>query len=177
MAKTRAVLAIDDKRSASLFPLSMPLMVLALTSSCLHGNLSHKPTMLPRDMTVEMRVARPTDHLDLIVEMYRDGLGFEELGSFEDHEGFDGVMLGEKGSSYHLEFTHHRGHQVGQAPTKDNLLVFYFPDEVEWNVRCEQMKRAGFVEIPSYNPYWDRQGKTFEDIDGYRVVLQNSRWE
>ncbi len=128
-------------------------------------------------MTLEMRVARPTDHLALIVAMYRNGLDFEELGSFEDHEGFDGVMLGKRGSGYHLEFTHHRGHQAGRAPTKDNLLVFYRCDEAEWITQCEQMKRAGFVVVPSYNPYWDRQGKTFEDIDGYRVVLQNSRWD
>ena len=128
-------------------------------------------------MTVEMRIARPTDHLDLVVEMYRNGLGFEKLGSFEDHDGFDGVMLGQKGSGYHLEFTHHRGHQVGRAPTKDNLLVFYISDEAEWITRCEQMRRAGFADVPSYNPYWDRQGKTFEDSDGYRVVLQNSRWD
>ena len=141
----------------------------------MHGNHSHKLTTLhegSRDMTVEMRVARPTDHLDQVVEMYCKG-----LGSFQDHEGFDGVMLGTKGSGYHLEFTHHRGHQVGRAPTQDNLLVFYLPDEAEWNDRCERMKRAGFVEIPSYNPYWDRHGKTFEDIDSYRVVLQNSRWD
>ena len=128
-------------------------------------------------MTLEMRVARPTDHLDLVVAMYRNGLGFDELGSFEGSEGFAGVLLGQKGSGYHLEFTHHRGHQVGRAPTKDNLLVFYISDEAEWITRCEQMRRAGFVEVASYNPYWDRQGKTFEDIDGYRVVLQNSRWE
>lgn len=128
-------------------------------------------------MTLEMRVARPTDHLNSVVKMYRTGLGFEVLGSFEDHDGFDGVMLGHKGSCYHLEFTHHRGQHVGRAPTKDHLLVFYIPDEAEWNARCEQMSRAGFATVPSYNPYWDRHGKTFEDIDGYRVVLQNSRWE
>ena len=26
------------------------------------------------------------------------------------------------------------------------------------------------------NPHRDRQGKTFEDEDGYRVVLQNADW-
>lgn len=128
-------------------------------------------------MKLEMRVARPTDHLDAIVEMYRTGLGLAVLGSFEDHDGFDGVMLGEKGSGYHLEFTHHRGQQVGQAPTEDNLLVFYYPDEAAWITRCNQMRLAGFIEVPAYNPYWDRRGKTFEDIDGYRVVLQNSKWD
>jgi hypothetical protein len=38
------------------------------------------------------------------------------------------------------------------------------------------MTSAGFREVPSNNPYWDLQGRTFEDIDGYRVVLQNAAW-
>jgi hypothetical protein len=36
------------------------------------------------------------------------------------------------------------------------------------------MLAAGFVPVPSFNPYWDRAGLTFEDPDGYRVVLQNA---
>jgi len=27
------------------------------------------------------------------------------------------------------------------------------------------------------NPYWDRCGLTFEDPDGYRVVLQRENWD
>lgn len=79
--------------------------------------------------TSVMRVARPTDNIKLISEMYCRGLGFSELGSFADHQGFDGVILGHPHHAYHLEFTHHRGVQVGRAPTSDNLLVFYLPDE------------------------------------------------
>ncbi len=30
--------------------------------------------------------------------------------------------------------------------------------------------------VKSYKDYWDCVGKTFEDIDGYRVVLQNREW-
>lgn len=30
------------------------------------------------------------------------------------------------------------------------------------------------TEVVSFYPYWDKQGKTFEDPDGYRVVLQNA---
>ncbi len=127
-------------------------------------------------MTVEMRVARPTDRLDLVAEMYRSGLGFKRLGSFEDHDGFDGVMLGPPGSGYHLEFTHHRGHEVGRAPTQDHLLVFYVSDRMAWGAQCTRMRDAGFVEVASYNPYWDRLGATFEDVDGYRVVIQNAEW-
>lgn len=123
-----------------------------------------------------MRVARPTDRLDDIASMYISGLGFTLLGSFKDHNGFDGAILGHPDHAYHLEFTHHIGTSVGRAFTKDNLLVFYIPDHKEWVVSCESMERAGFSLVTSYNPYWDAVGKTFEDLDGYRVVLQNEEW-
>jgi len=48
-----------------------------------------------------LRVARPTDDLAAVVRFYRDGLGLDLLYEFMDHEGFDGVMLGRKGASYH----------------------------------------------------------------------------
>jgi len=123
-----------------------------------------------------MRVARPTDNLSTIADMYTRGLGFTTLAQFSDHEGFDGVILGHPRHAYHLEFTSHRGHQVGRAPTKDHLLLFYIPDQREWNAACDRMTAAGFRNVQSYNPYWDVHGSTFEDLDGYRVVLQNSAW-
>ena len=123
-----------------------------------------------------LRIARPTDRMDELVEFYRDGLGFEVLGSFENHEGFDGVMLGLKGAPYHLEFTRQSGHTAGRAPTKENLLVFYLPDADAWRAAVGKMRAHGHEPVPSYNPYWDARGKTFEDADGYRVVLQNAAW-
>jgi prolyl oligopeptidase len=124
-----------------------------------------------------MRVARPTDNLDEISKMYQLGLGLNVMGQFEDHNGFDGVILGHSKYPYHLEFSHHKGKKVGGAPTSNNLLVFYIEDVSEWKKACGKMAYAGFIVVPSYNPYWDEAGKTFEDIDGYRVVLQNSAWE
>jgi prolyl oligopeptidase len=123
-----------------------------------------------------LRVARPTDNLEIIAKMYIDGLGFERLSEFINHDGFDGVILGLRSHSYHLEFTHCRGKIAGKAPTKDNLLVFYVPDKSEWLQICTDMKRAGFSCVESFNPYWDISGKTFEDVDGYRVVIQNEKW-
>ncbi len=125
---------------------------------------------------ITMRVARPTDRMEEVVRFYRDGLGLAELGSFEDHEGFDGVMLGLAGHACHLEFTRQRGHEVGRAPTKDNLLVFYLPDPEAWRAAVERMAASGYEPVASYNPYWDLNGRTFEDPDGYRVVLQNAEW-
>ena len=123
-----------------------------------------------------LRIARPTDNLEAVVAFYRDGLGFEELYRFEDHEGFDGVMLGLQGVAWHLEFTRKAGHIAGKAPTDDNLLVFYLPDVAEWRAAVERMEHAGYQAVPSFNPYWDKRGKTFADPDGYRVVLQNVKW-
>ncbi|WP_020591429.1 VOC family protein [Kiloniella laminariae] len=130
--------------------------------------------MIP--VTSKLRVARPTDNLEQITRMYVEGLGFKLLGTFKGHNGFDGSIIGHEKHSYHLEFTHHRGTVVGKAPTKDNLLVFYFTDTAIWDACCQQMLEAGFLLVPSYNDYWDVVGKTFEDLDGYRVVLQNREW-
>ncbi|WP_286222484.1 VOC family protein [Marinobacter apostichopi] len=123
-----------------------------------------------------LRVARPTDRLDEITTMYVSGLGFQLIGSFKNHDGFDGSIIGHPNHSYHLEFTQHCQERVGKAPTQDNLLVFYLPNFEEWKASCESMKRAGFKEVRSFNSYWDQSGKSFEDIDGYRVVLQNEAW-
>jgi catechol 2,3-dioxygenase-like lactoylglutathione lyase family enzyme len=123
-----------------------------------------------------LRVARPTDNPQALLAFYEQGLGFTVLYRFEDHDGFDGVMLGHEHAPYHFEFTHARGHRAGRAPTPDNLLVFYFPDAGEWRAAVEKMRAAGFAPVASFNPYWDRDGLTFEDPDGYRVVLQHAAW-
>ena len=132
-----------------------------------------KPANLDK---AHLRVARPSDDLLAVTRFYRDGLGFEILGEFEDHDGFSGVMLGHKGSAYHLEFTRQRGHEAGRAPTEDNLLVFYLPDAAEWNRAVARLEGLGHKPVKAFNPYWDKKGKTFEDPDGYRVVLQNASW-
>jgi catechol 2,3-dioxygenase-like lactoylglutathione lyase family enzyme len=123
-----------------------------------------------------LRVVRPTDDLAAVVRFYRDGLGLDVFYEFKDHDGFDGVMLGMKGAGYHLAFTRKAGHRVGKAPTEDNLLVFFLPDRAEWLQAIDRLAQHGYEPVPAFNPYWDRQGKTFADPDGYRVVIQNAAW-
>jgi catechol 2,3-dioxygenase-like lactoylglutathione lyase family enzyme len=124
----------------------------------------------------KLRVARPSNDLAALLTFYRDGLGLDVLFSFENHDGFDGVMLGREGAPYHLEFTRAHGHPAGRAPTQDNLLVFYLPDPDEWATALNRMRGKGFEPVPAFNPYWDRNGCTFEDPDGYRIVLQKETW-
>ncbi|MBE7941277.1 MULTISPECIES: VOC family protein [Ramlibacter] len=123
-----------------------------------------------------LRIARPTDSIARLLPFYRDGLGLSVLGQFEDHAGFDGIMLGQPGAPFHLEFTHQRSHTVGRAPTQDNLLIWYLPQHETWQAAVARMRRQGFEPVPSRNPYWDASGCTFEDPDGYRVVLQCGQW-
>jgi catechol 2,3-dioxygenase-like lactoylglutathione lyase family enzyme len=124
-----------------------------------------------------LRIARPSDDLEVLLPFYRDGLGMEILFRFEDHDGFDGVMLGGKGAPWHLEFTRAHGRKAGKAPSQDNLLIFYIPDAAAHAAAVARMRAAGFDPVPSFNPYWDVDGVTFEDPDGYRIVIQRAAWE
>jgi catechol 2,3-dioxygenase-like lactoylglutathione lyase family enzyme len=128
------------------------------------------------DQIATLRVARPTDDLEPLIAFYRDGLGLDVLYRFEGHGAFDGVMLGKPGVPYHLEFTRCHGHPAGRAPSQDHLLVFYLPEQQEWQAAIARMQDAGFAPVPAFNAYWDQQGRTFEDPDGYRIVLQHAAW-
>jgi hypothetical protein len=124
----------------------------------------------------QLRIARPVSDLGRAERMYGEGLGLQRLAGFADHQGFDGVMLGLPDVGWHFEFTACRSHPVQPTPTVEDLAVFYLPDAGEWELRCQAMIAAGFRAVPSFNPYWDAKGRTFEDADGYRVVLQNAGW-
>lgn len=119
----------------------------------------------------QVRIARPTDHLDDVVAFYRDGLGLTEIGSFRGHDGYDGVMLGLPGVGYHLEFTRHEHGSPGAAPGKDNLLVLYLPEPGAVEAVAARLESKGHKSVEPENPYWKANSITFEDPDGWRVVL------
>ncbi|GLZ67821.1 glyoxalase/bleomycin resistance protein/dioxygenase [Burkholderia contaminans] len=108
--------------------------------------------------------------------MYRDALELSVLARFEDHDGFSGVMLGRDGLDYHFEFTHCPDHPIAPSPTPEDLIVFYLPDRPEWEAACARATEHGFMPVTSFNPFWEISGQTFEDADGYRIVLQNGTW-
>ena len=127
-------------------------------------------------MHLQLRIARPVSALERSVAMYRIGLGLAEIGRFENHVGFDGVMLGKPELHYHFEFTYCRTHPVTPSPTPEDLVVIYVPNPFEWQRSCASMLSAGFFEVAPFNPYWKHRGRTFEDHDRYRVVLQHAQW-
>ena len=121
----------------------------------------------------QLRVARPSRDLLAATHFYTEGLGFELLGSFQDHDGFDGVILGRPAWSYHLELTQNRLSQAVVAPTDEDLLIFYIPHLPTWKEVVQRLRSAGARETTNANPFWRAHGVTFKDPDGYGVVLQN----
>jgi catechol 2,3-dioxygenase-like lactoylglutathione lyase family enzyme len=121
---------------------------------------------------MEVRFARHTNRLEAVVRFYRDGLGLPELGRFEGHDGYDGVFLGLPGTHAHLEFTSGGEHDP-PAPHPETLLVLYLGSDEAVAVACE---RVGAEPVEPANPYWERNGVTIADPDGFRVVLVPRAW-
>ncbi|MFQ6326488.1 VOC family protein [Nocardia sp. CWNU-33] len=127
------------------------------------------PESLP---VAQVRIARPTDRLAAVVRFYVEGLGLRELYRFENHAGYDGVMLGLPGAGYHLEFTTHADGSPGDAPSAENLLVLYFSGESQMYDVAQRLGDFGVEPVAAENPYWaEHGGLTFPDPDGWRVVL------
>jgi catechol 2,3-dioxygenase-like lactoylglutathione lyase family enzyme len=119
----------------------------------------------------QIRIARPTDRLEAVVAFYRDALGLPVIGEFRDHAGYDGVMLGLPDRSCHLEFTRHHEGSPGPAPSRDHLLVLYIPDPLAFEQARARIESHGHRPIEPENPYWRDKALTYEDPDGWRVVL------
>jgi len=129
----------------------------------------------PGEMNVvQVRVARPTDRLKEIERFYCEGLGLEKVGSFQNHDGYDGLMVGLPNTAYHLEFTQHIDGSPCPAPSKDNLLVFYMPEQSSIEKLTNRLREMGYDEVPPENPYWIGKSITIEDPDGWRIVLMNT---
>ena len=121
---------------------------------------------------MDLRVARHTDRLEEVVAFYRDGLGLPEIGGFRDHHGYDGVFLEIPGSGAHLELTAGGRHGT-PVPHPESLLVLYVGDDATLQTIAA---RIGENPVQPANPYWAEHGVTFEDPDGFRVVLVPERW-
>ena len=119
---------------------------------------------------MKLRVARHTKNLQAIIHFYQDILGLEFLGEFKSHNNYDGVFLGLKDLNWHLEFTV-SDQAPNHHPDKDDLLVFYIESEKQFNHLKEQFKRNQIRPVDPVNPYWEANGITYEDPNGFRIVI------
>lgn len=116
------------------------------------------------------RIARHTNNLNRIIDFYGRVLGLKVLGEFKGHHKYDGVFLGIPGASWHLEFTVSDVAPV-HFPDDDDLLVFYAETLEEFNNIKNKFVMAKIKHIIPKNPYWGKNGITFEDPDGYKIVI------
>jgi catechol 2,3-dioxygenase-like lactoylglutathione lyase family enzyme len=119
---------------------------------------------------MKFRIARHTTDLNRIIDFYGRILGLQVLGEFKDHHHYNGVFLGIPGADWHLEFTVSYATPKHQ-PDDDDLLVFYASSLSEFAAIKKRFVANNVKHVKPPNPYWEKNGITFEDPDGYRIVI------
>jgi catechol 2,3-dioxygenase-like lactoylglutathione lyase family enzyme len=126
------------------------------------------------DAEFQVRVARPTRDLDAAVSFYTL-LGLPVISSFEDHDGYSGVILGLPDASRQLELVYRDGE--APSPTSEDQLVLYLGSAERVDAAAARITAAGFAPGQAANPYWARTGAVgFVDPDGYWLVLSPESW-
>ena len=119
---------------------------------------------------MKFRAARHTNDLKPIIEFYTNIIGLEVLGSFENHDDYNGVFLGIKDQDWHLEFTESNINAKHHFDD-DDILVFYPSNEKECQLILEQIEQHAIKTIKPINPYWQKYGLMVEDPDEHKVVV------
>jgi len=123
---------------------------------------------------MQIRVARPTRDLERAAAFYQL-LELPVLASFEDHDGYSGVVLGLPDPSRQLELVLRDGELP--SPTEEDQLVLYLGSSERVSQKAERIRAAGFEPSDAANPYWERNGAVcFVDPDGYRLILSPDAW-
>ena len=123
----------------------------------------------------QIRVARPTRDLAAAVSFYGDAAGFPMLASFDDHDGYSGVIFGLPDAARQLELVFRDG--VAPTPSPEDQLVVYLGSAELVAETAGRIRAAGFEPRASPNPYWARTGAVcFVDPDGYWLVLAPDAW-
>ena len=116
-----------------------------------------------------LRIARASRDLIRAEAFYRRGLQLALVDRFEGHAGYDGVILALPGGAQ-LEITQHARGRLTR-PDVDDLLVLYLPSAAAVASLCCRLERLGHARVRPANPWWHRRAATFEDPDGWQVVL------
>ncbi|AEN13280.1 MULTISPECIES: VOC family protein [unclassified Streptomyces] len=133
---------------------------------------------MPADATAHLRIARPSRDLEAAEVFWVAGLGLDVLYRHEA-DGTSGehalLMVGWPDASWHLELVRDPAAPVDPRPTPEDLLVVYLGEPVPDSL-TERLERHGGKRVPAHNPYWDTWGVTFQDPDGYLLVLSTRTW-
>jgi len=116
------------------------------------------------------RYARHTTDLNKIEKFYTEIVGLEKLGSFQNHNNYDGLFLGYNNSNWHLEFTTST-EQPKSTFDDDDILVFYINSEIEFKrIKKVIYQKNIHLETPK-NPYWAENGIMITDPDNFKIIF------
>jgi hypothetical protein len=116
------------------------------------------------------RYARHTTDLLKIEKFYTEIVGLEKLGSFENHNHYNGLFLGYANNDWHLEFTTSLN-LPNRDLDEDDMLVFYVHSKIELDKIKERLNLYRIaLEIPK-NPYWRDNGLMISDPDRFKVIF------
>jgi hypothetical protein len=118
------------------------------------------------------RFARHTNNLEQIKSFYIDVLGFQLLGGFENHNGYDGIFIGRANENWHLEFTK-SDEVVFFNFNDDDIIVFYPKNKIDFDLIMNKIQSQNIDFIKGKNPYWNEKGKMILDPDGYKIVISD----
>ena len=123
---------------------------------------------------MKLRFARHTNNLEKNKSFYIDVLGLELLGSFENHNNYDGIFLGKLNLNWHLEFT--KSDEIVKFNfNEEDYLVFYPENESEYSEILNRIVKNEIKFLKSKNPFWNENGKLFLDPDGFGIIISNSK--
>jgi hypothetical protein len=121
---------------------------------------------------MKFRFARHTNNLEKLKTFYSKILCLEILGSFENHNNYNGIFLGKQYLDWHLEFT--KSNEIVKFNfNEDDILVFYPENIAEYNFLIENINKNNIDFIECKNTYWSINGKMILDPDGYRIIISN----
>ena len=118
-----------------------------------------------------MRVAHPTTDVERAITFWTQVVGLEKLSRFEDHEGYDGVILGNSGDQWEIEVTHHSSGLPLPSPSEEDIIVLYLNNKLAAEI-TDRLRHSGHPAKEHPNPYWQAMGASVHtDPDGYTLIL------
>lgn len=127
--------------------------------------------LMPTTAIPRLRIARPTSNLHRAVTFWTEIVGFDMLARFEDHDGYDGAIMGHPHASWELEVTHHSSDRPIPSPTEEDLIALYLPIAMATMI-TSRLQSAGYQSREHPNPYWKAMNASvFSDPDGYTLII------
>lgn len=121
---------------------------------------------------MKLRIARRTNDLERIETFYTNVLGFDLLGSFENHGNYNGIFIGRLDSDWHFEFTQSNG-AANHIYDEGDITVLHPKTIKEYNILINKLLQCNILTMASKNSYWNTNEKMFLDPDEFRIIISN----